>query len=158
MFRRLVGALGEAAARVPVLVVAHPQARAAAERAGGWASPDRLRMVEPLDPSAFLSLAARASMLVSDSGEVAEIATVLKRPMLMVRRSTDRPEAVDAGFARLITCEDLASTVEQLYAGRAAVLADLAVTPSPYGDGSSPNRIAGLILAAAVRPRSRAAA
>ncbi|MFJ1701862.1 UDP-N-acetylglucosamine 2-epimerase [Kitasatospora sp. NPDC088346] len=93
----------------------------------------------------FLGLARHAALLVSDSGGVQEECTVLGRPLLVVRRSTERPEAVDAGFAALVAPgPELGRLAGEWLADTPERLARLAATPSPYGDGLASQRIARL--------------
>lgn len=91
----------------------------------------------------FLALARHAALLVSDSGGIQEECTVLGRPLLVVRRSTERPEAVDAGFAALVRPgAHLGDTARTWLADTEERPARLAETPSPYGDGLASARIA----------------
>ena len=76
--------------------------RGAAARHGLTAALDRLRTVPPADHRTFLGLATHARLIVSDSGGVQEECTVLKRPLIVVRNSTERPESIEAGFAHLV--------------------------------------------------------
>ncbi len=123
-----------------VVVPADPRTRAAMTRAG--ASGMGLRVVDRLWHSEFLALAKHAGLLVTDSGAVQEEATVLKRPVLVARRSTERP-AVLRDFGRLVGPHDdtTAIALDWLVDGdeRRAGLADL---PSPFGDARSGERIA----------------
>jgi UDP-N-acetylglucosamine 2-epimerase (non-hydrolysing) len=127
-----------------VVLPVHPRTRAAISRFGLDHLTRRLRLVEPLGHGEFLHAAGRAALLVSDSGGVQEECTVLKKPLLVVRRSTERPEAIDAGFAQLMTPEcDLGAAAAALLADTRAA-SRLAATPSPYGDGSASATIAAI--------------
>ncbi|MCM3781277.1 non-hydrolyzing UDP-N-acetylglucosamine 2-epimerase [Microbacterium hydrocarbonoxydans] len=131
---------------LPVLFLAHPRTRHAAQRFGLRYLLDQLHTIESVGHSELLDLAQAATLLVSDSGGLQEETTVLGKPLLVIRRSTERPESIDAGFARLLTSEqDIAST-----AGRAIAEGgfgvDLAEARSPYGDGSASERIARIAL------------
>ncbi|MFD8478114.1 non-hydrolyzing UDP-N-acetylglucosamine 2-epimerase [Kitasatospora sp. NPDC059673] len=133
---------------LPVLLPLHPRTRAAVDRFGLHRSIARLRQTDPLDHAAFLGLARHCRLLVSDSGGVQEECTVLKRPLVVVRNSTERPEAVRAGFARLARPgQQLALALREMLADTTAT-ERLARTPSPYGDGS-----AGTAIVAALRER-----
>ena len=127
----------------PVLFPAHPRTTARIA-AAGLVVPRSLRVVEPLDHATFLALAARAQLLVSDSGGLQEEVTVLGRPMVVVRTSTERPESVRAGFCRLARPAGIPAAAAELLAPDH--LAELARTPSPYGDGSASRRIADHVL------------
>ncbi|WP_081736845.1 non-hydrolyzing UDP-N-acetylglucosamine 2-epimerase [Arthrobacter sp. MA-N2] len=130
---------------VPVLFIAHPRTRAAMRKFGLDHYAERLSVVDSLPHHEFLRLARSASLLVSDSGGLQEECTVLKKPLLVIRRSTERPESIEAGFAQLITPgESISDTANHLLIGnREQVLASV---PSPYGDGMASNRIAAIAL------------
>lgn len=142
----------------PVLFPAHPRTTARIA-AAGLTVPRSLRVVEPLDHATFLALAAQAQLVVSDSGGLQEEVTVLGRPMVVVRTSTERPESVRAGFCRLARPEGIPGAAAELLDPHHLVA--LAQRPSPYGDGSASRRIADLVLdlaargAAAVAPAPR---
>ncbi|MFD8597878.1 non-hydrolyzing UDP-N-acetylglucosamine 2-epimerase [Kitasatospora sp. NPDC059646] len=137
-----------AAVELPVLLPLHPRTRAAVERHGLRDAVARLRPIDPLDHAAFLGLARHCRLLVSDSGGVQEECTVLKRPLIVVRNSTERPEAVRAGFARLARPgQQLACALREMLSDTGAA-ERLARTRSPYGDGS-----AGAAVVAAIRER-----
>ena len=138
-----------AALGLPVVVPLHPRTRARIKEFGLEPAAERLLLVDPVDHPTFLALADRARLLVSDSGGVQEETTVLKKPLLVVRTSTERPEAVRAGFAHLVEPGDeLLSTARRLLADGG--LGDrLAGTASPYGDGTASVRISAIARALA---------
>lgn len=140
---RILSGLADIA--VPVLFVAHPRTRAAMRRFGLDHYADRLFVVGSVPHHEFLRLARSASLLVSDSGGLQEECTVLKKPLLVVRRSTERPESIDAGFAQLLTPgKSISHAANHLLIGnREQVLASV---PSPYGDGMASNRIAAIAV------------
>ncbi|MEU3653543.1 UDP-N-acetylglucosamine 2-epimerase [Streptomyces sp. NPDC032161] len=126
-----------AAMDLPVLLPLHPRTRAAVDAFGLRTSITRLRRIEPLDHAAFLALAQHCRLLVSDSGGIQEECTVLKRPLVVVRNSTERPEAVQAGFARLAQPgHELARVLRELLDDEAGA-ERLARLPSPYGTGQA---------------------
>ncbi|MEV6909301.1 UDP-N-acetylglucosamine 2-epimerase [Amycolatopsis sp. NPDC051071] len=138
----------------PVVVPADPRTAVTIERVGVLSSDMGLRVVDRLWHSDFLALAAHAGLLVTDSGAVQEEATVLKRPALVVRRSTEQPEALK-DFGRAVARHDITAIGLDWVADndRRARLADL---PSPFGDGKAGARIADVIRAL-VRPAVRLA-
>lgn len=74
---------------------------------------------------------------------------MLGRPLLVVRRSTERPESIDAGFAELVTPElDIAAAANRLISQGSDHLSG---APCPYGDGSASARIARIATAIADR-------
>lgn len=126
---------------VPVVMPIHPRTRAAAERAGLRHVLDQMKAVEPVDHTEFLSLALHARLLVSDSGGVQEECTVLKKPLIVVRNSTERPEAFEAGFARLVRPGREIGRVADRMLGDPDLPERLAALRSPYGDGRASERI-----------------
>lgn len=138
---------------LPVVFPAHPRTVAAAEAAGLTGLLGRLRVVEPLDGPTFLGLAAESAVLVSDSGGVQEEVTVLGRPLVVVRRSTERPEAFE-NHAVLVEPGGIAPAAAGFLADLAAVHRKLAALPSPYGDGTSSTRIVTAIRARYAAPRA----
>ncbi|UWD79302.1 non-hydrolyzing UDP-N-acetylglucosamine 2-epimerase [Curtobacterium flaccumfaciens] len=134
---------------IPVVFLIHPRTRAAIERFDLEDLLDRLIVREAPNSTDFLNLASGASVLVSDSGGVQEESTILKVPLAVVRRSTERPEAIDAGFAWLIKPGmDIAREVNVILSNH-RVRAALAASSSPFGDGKASERIAAIAVAIA---------
>jgi UDP-N-acetylglucosamine 2-epimerase (non-hydrolysing) len=132
---------------LPVLLPLHPRTRAAVTWHGLGAALDRLQPVRPAAHRAFLGLARHARLLVSDSGGVQEECTVIKRPLIVVRNSTERPESIEAGFAHLVRPGPVISELGRQLIGDQGLGARLAAIPCPYGDGKASERIAGLLRA-----------
>jgi UDP-N-acetylglucosamine 2-epimerase (non-hydrolysing) len=122
---------------LPVLFPLHPRTRLAAERHGLAAAIDRLRPLAPADHRTFLSLARHARLIVSDSGGVQEECTVLKRPLIVVRNSTERPEPIDAGFSHLVQPGPVIGDLGRQLIGDEGLSARLAAIPCPFGDGTA---------------------
>jgi UDP-N-acetylglucosamine 2-epimerase (non-hydrolysing) len=96
--------------------------------------------VDPIGYREFIGLGAESRIVISDSGGIQEEVSVYKRPAVVIRRSTERPE-VDGTFVRRFEpgpdlAENLAAEVDRAL-GRASDLADI---PSPYGDADAPKR------------------
>ena len=132
---------------LPVLLPLHPRTRAAVGRHGLTAALDRLRPIPPADHRTFLGLARHARLLVSDSGGVQEECTVLKRPLIVVRNSTERPESIDAGFAHLVQPGPMLGDLGRQLISDQGLGERLAAIPCPYGDGQASERIATLLQA-----------
>src|ERR1700729_3411821 len=130
---------------LPVVFPLHPRTRAAAQRFGLAAALDRLRPVPPLDHRTFLGLARHARLLVSDSGGVQEECTVLKRPLIVVRNSTERQESVDAGFAHLVQPGPAIGNLGRQLISDEGLGERLATIPCPFGDGKASERIVTLL-------------
>ncbi len=107
----------------------------------------RALLLDPLDPLSFHNLMARAHLVLTDSGGIQEEAPSLGRPVLVLRRVTERPEAVRAGTALLAGTSrqhivELAThllTDDEAYRGMARAV-------NPYGDGRASERIRDHIL------------
>ena len=130
-----------AASGWPVVFPVHPRTRAMLTSLDATHLLDALIAEEPLPYERFLALAAHAALLVSDSGGIQEEATVIGRPVLVVRDSTERPEALGA-FTRLVTPQELAPAASALLGAVEPTLARLATLPPPFGDGQATARIA----------------
>jgi len=126
---------------MPVLFFLHPRTRAAIERFG-LERETRGLILHPSPASTdFLHVLSAATVAVSDSGGVQEEATVLKVPVAVVRNSTERPEAVEAGWATLIRPGvDIAAAVNRFLQSERP---DVSL-PTPYGDGRASIRIAAV--------------
>ncbi|MFN2517825.1 MAG: non-hydrolyzing UDP-N-acetylglucosamine 2-epimerase [Jatrophihabitantaceae bacterium] len=141
---------------LPVIAPLHPRTVAAAVRAGLTASLTRLRVIDPMDSSSFLALAAEAALLVSDSGGVQEEATVLCRPLVVVRRSTERPEALEH-VATLVRPDAIARAADAYLSLGSRLRERLRAFPSPYGDGTASATIVRETRARFGAPTSRPA-
>ncbi|MER7762244.1 UDP-N-acetylglucosamine 2-epimerase (non-hydrolyzing) [Streptomyces sp. NPDC097619] len=143
--RAVLAELTALARTLPVVLPLHPRTRARIEAAGLTEALDVLRVTAPLGYAEFLGLARHAALLVSDSGGVQEETTVLGRPLVVVRNSTERPEAM-AEFATLVRPGPELGAAARERLDRGAALRDrLADLPSPFGDGMASRRIADLL-------------
>jgi UDP-N-acetylglucosamine 2-epimerase (non-hydrolysing) len=99
-----------------------------------------VQLLPPLGYFDFLTLMKSCDLIITDSGGIQEEATapVIRKPVLVTRLSTERPEAVAAGFAEVVGVESktLLSAIERTIGGRRKIPAD-----SPYGDGKAAERI-----------------
>ncbi|MGC5342485.1 non-hydrolyzing UDP-N-acetylglucosamine 2-epimerase [Streptomyces sp. DT24] len=144
-----------AAAGTPVVLPLHPRTRARVAEAGLGALLDAVQVIEPLGYGEFLALARHCALLVSDSGGVQEECTVLGRPLVVVRRSTERPEAM-ADFAHLVSPgPEIGRLARFRLAQGAAGLHRLSLLPSPYGDGHAAERVAALVTSLALPGAAR---
>lgn len=106
----------------------------------------RIKLLPPLGYPEFLNLLADAWLIVSDSGGVQEEAPSLGKPLLVLRENTERPEALQAGVARLVggNPSDLARLLNETYESPECVDAVRQI-PNPFGAGDSGARIADAI-------------
>lgn len=103
---------------------------------------DRVRLFEPPAYPAFVWLMSRAHLIISDSGGIQEEAPALDKPLLVTRRVTERPEAVDAGCAILVgvDTETIFNEAHELLTNEDKYRA-MADAPNPFGDGRASERI-----------------
>ena len=109
---------------------------------------DNVFLIEPLDYLPFVWLMDRSTLILTDSGGIQEEAPSLGKPVLVMRDTTERPEAVEAGTVRLV------GTNADEIAGQAGLLLSniktyeaMAFAHNPYGDGFACERIARTLLA-----------
>ena len=108
---------------------------------------ENVRLTAPLSAGEMHNLMARCCLVLTDSGGLQEEAPALGKPVLVLRRETERPEAVEAGTAKLagVAYDDIVSMADQLLTDPAAYAA-MARAVNPYGDGQACRRIADAIL------------
>jgi UDP-N-acetylglucosamine 2-epimerase (non-hydrolysing) len=107
----------------------------------------RIHLIEPLRYEQFCQLMAKADLILTDSGGIQEEAPVLGKPTLVMRETTERLEAIEAGTARLVGTDrkGIASETERLlYDGDA--YRTMAQAGSPFGDGHAAERIVNILL------------
>ena len=107
----------------------------------------RVHLIDPLPADEMHNLMARCYMVMTDSGGLQEEAPALGKPVLVLRRETERPEAVAAGTVKLagVVQDDIVTMAERLICDKNAY-ARLAHAVNPYGDGNACRRIADAIL------------
>ena len=108
---------------------------------------DRIHLIDPIDVQEMHNLMARSYLVMTDSGGLQEEAPAMGKPVLVMRRETERPEAIAAGTVKLAGVE------RDTIIGMASELLDdpaayrrMAKAVNPYGDGNACPRIADAIL------------
>jgi UDP-N-acetylglucosamine 2-epimerase (non-hydrolysing) len=107
----------------------------------------KVHLIDPLDYEPFANLMHKAHLILTDSGGVQEEAPALGKPVLVLRDTTERPEAVAAGTVKLIGTDS-----ERVYSEAKTLLTDkeeynhMAESVNPYGDGKASARIIQAIL------------
>jgi len=142
---RTLGAVLTIAQRFPetaVVFPVHPNPnvrRAAERRLAGRAN---VHLIEPVDYAGFCHLMSRAEIILTDSGGIQEEAPSLHKPILVLRDTTERPEGVDAGVARLVgtNSDRIVEETTRLLTDR-AYYETMTRIPNPYGDGHAAPRI-----------------
>ncbi|MNY12860.1 UDP-N-acetylglucosamine 2-epimerase [compost metagenome] len=107
-----------------------------------------VHLIEPLDYLPFVYLMDRATLILTDSGGIQEEAPSLGKPVLVMRDTTERPEAVAAGTVKLVGT-DVDRIVEQAHIllTNAKAYEAMAFAHNPYGDGQACQRITQALLA-----------
>ena len=108
---------------------------------------DRIHLIDPVDVEEMHNLIARCYMVMTDSGGLQEEAPALGKPVLVMRRETERPEAITAGTAKLAGVEknEIVRLANELLDNPDAY-ASMAKAVNPYGDGHASERIVQAIL------------
>ncbi len=103
---------------------------------------DRVHLIDPLDYEPFVQLMNKCYLILTDSGGIQEEAPSLGKPVLVLRKVTERPEAIAAGTAKLVgtAIENIVNTTSQLLSDPTAY-EKMAKASNPYGDGRSAERI-----------------
>jgi UDP-N-acetylglucosamine 2-epimerase (non-hydrolysing) len=103
---------------------------------------DRIHLTEPLDYITFVSLLRRCFLVLTDSGGVQEEAPTFSKPVLVLRKVTERPEASQFGMSRIIgmSRERIVGETERLLKDPEAYQ-DMSEGANPYGDGKAAKRI-----------------
>lgn len=102
----------------------------------------RVELVDPMDYEPFILAMDRAHLILTDSGGVQEEAPSLGKPVLVLRKTTERPEAAEAGVARVVGTEenDIVREVERLLRDEVEYKR-MSAAVNPYGDGKASERI-----------------
>ncbi len=150
-FERICRALVEIVKSFPdveVLYPVHlnPNVREPANRLLG--DVDRIHLIEPLDYLPFTYLMNRAHLILTDSGGIQEEAPSLGKPVLVMRDTTERPEAVEAGIVKLV-----GTNIDKILNEAGTLLRDadayrrMSVAQNPYGNGKACEQIIEILAA-----------
>lgn len=103
---------------------------------------DRIHLIEPLEYEPFANIMAKANIILTDSGGIQEEAPALGIPVLVLRRETERPEAVQAGTVKLagVNADTIYELTSELLKDNGAY-DKMANAVNPYGDGKTSQRI-----------------
>ncbi len=107
-----------------------------------------VHLIEPVPYEEFVHLMSMAYLLLTDSGGIQEEAPALAKPVLVMRENTERPEAVDAGTARLVGTDraEIVARTEELLDDPSAYQR-MATAANPYGDGTAAEKIVQFLAA-----------
>ena len=152
-FKEICLAIKEIALRNPTVLLVYPvhlnpQVRKPVFDILGerWRALPNVRLIDPLDYQAFTYLMEKSYLILTDSGGVQEEAPSFGKPVLIMRRTTERPEGIKAGCAKLVGTDSrrMVTLVEKLLHDQ-RVYTGMAATKNPYGDGKSAPRIVQII-------------
>ena len=106
----------------------------------------RVMLTEPLDYIPFVWLLNRCHFILTDSGGVQEEAAALRKPVLVMRMKTERPEGVQAGVARVVGTATQSIYLEaQRLLDDPVAYSEMSQAVNPYGDGRAAGRIVGIL-------------
>ena len=122
----------------------NPNVRKSVENILG--SQDRIRVIEPPDYFKFVALMSHSYFIITDSGGIQEEAPSLKKPVLVVRNVTERPEAIESGAAILVGTDRqrIVAEASRLLEDRAHY-SSMIIEESPFGDGHASERIVDVV-------------
>ena len=148
-FEQICGALAKLACRGDVEIVypvhLNPNVQEPVNRILGGL--DNVHLIEPLDYPYFVRLMDRAYLILTDSGGIQEEAPALGKPVLVMRDTTERPEAVEAGTVKLVGANEDAILRESINLLESAeAYTSMSFAHNPYGDGKASERIMHRIL------------
>ncbi len=107
---------------------------------------ERIVLIEPLEYSSFIGLMQHAYIILTDSGGIQEEAPSLGKPVLVLRETTERPEAITAGTAKLVgtNVQRIVDTVSILL-DQPTEYAKMATASNPFGDGKAAEKIVEIL-------------
>jgi UDP-N-acetylglucosamine 2-epimerase (non-hydrolysing) len=147
--RRICRAVAELHERFPdvqFLWPVHPNPSVKPVVESAMSGLSRVRLCDPLSYGPFVSAMKQAALILTDSGGVQEEAPALGKPVLVLREESERPEAIDAGVARLVGHNPAAIVVEASRLLREPeAYRSMARGASPYGDGHAAERIVAAV-------------
>ena len=144
-FKNICQAISQLAARFPQIAFVYPvhlNPNVQKPVNGFLAGHPNIHLISPLDYLPFVALMNRATLILTDSGGVQEEAPSLGKPVLVMRETTERPEAVEAGTVMLVgpNVEKILQSVEKLLTDD-GTYQEMARAINPYGDGKAATRI-----------------
>lgn len=144
----IASAIADIAARADVAVIfpVHPNPNVRGVMAAALGGRDNVALIDPLDYPHFVRLLSLCDIALTDSGGVQEEAPSLGKPVLVMRETTERPEGVAAGTARLVGT-DRARIVTEMFRllDDSSAYQAMAQAHNPFGDGQAGARIARII-------------
>jgi UDP-N-acetylglucosamine 2-epimerase (non-hydrolysing) len=131
---------------VAIIYPLHPNPNVGSVMRPALSGHDNIALIDPLDYLDFVAMMEASYIVLTDSGGIQEEAPSLGKPVLVLRDTTERPEGVEAGTAKLVGTdpEIILAEVSRLIDDPQAYL-QMATAHNPYGDGNASRRIAQTI-------------
>jgi UDP-N-acetylglucosamine 2-epimerase (non-hydrolysing) len=135
-------------APIPVVYPIHPRSKKRLRQQKMWrklAEEENVQLLPPLGYFDFLLLMKNCELIITDSGGIQEEATAppIRKPVLVIRLSTERPEAVEAGFAKVVGVkkQNILEAMKNTLSEKRRL-----VKTSPYGDGTAGKKIVNVLM------------
>jgi UDP-N-acetylglucosamine 2-epimerase (non-hydrolysing) len=146
--RSIANALGQIAKRSDTAIIypMHPNPNVTEIMRPALEGIENIALLPPLDYLNFVAMMNASSLVLTDSGGIQEEAPSLGKPVLVMRDTTERPEGIAEGTAKLVGTQTdrIVDAVRQLLEDRAAY-DGMAHAHNPYGDGTAARQIAQII-------------
>lgn len=150
-FESICHALAEIAEQQPNVEIIYPvhlnpNVQEPVKRILGGEIHKNIHLIEPLDYLPFVYLMNRSYLIITDSGGIQEEAPSLRKPVLVMRDTTERPEALDAGTVKLVGTDRNSILKEtMLLLNDAEVYESMSMAHNPYGDGNAALKISNIL-------------
>ncbi len=133
---------------VSIIFPVHPNPNVRKQAEGMLSSQDNIYLIEPMDYVNFSHLMSKAEILVTDSGGVQEEGPSLKKPILVLRETTERPEGIEAGTAKLVGTDQhkIMDEITRLLNDK-QYYEQMVANENPYGDGNAATKIIDVLAA-----------
>ncbi|MBI5216668.1 MAG: UDP-N-acetylglucosamine 2-epimerase (non-hydrolyzing) [Ignavibacteriae bacterium] len=132
---------------VELIYPVHPNPNVQSAAKEIFSSVTRVHLIEPLEYRSFVQLMNKCYLILTDSGGIQEEAPSLGKPVLVLRTTTERPEAIEVGTAKLVGTDK-----EKIIAEANLLLTDsnayqtMSTKANPYGDGKAAERIVDILV------------
>jgi UDP-N-acetylglucosamine 2-epimerase (non-hydrolysing) len=134
---------------VAIIYPLHPNPNVTEVMRPALAGIDNIALIEPLDYLDFVAMMEASAIMLTDSGGIQEEAPSLGKPVLVMRDTTERPEGVAAGTAKLVGADAARIVAEtNRLLDEPEAFRQMAQAHNPYGDGTASHRIAALVAQA----------
>lgn len=148
---QIASALQQLASRPDVAIIypLHPNPNVVEVMRPALAGYDNIALIDPLDYLDFVAMMEVCDIVLTDSGGIQEEAPALGKPVLVMRDTTERPEGIAAGTARLVGADaNVIITETNRLLDDEVAYSGMAKAHNPYGDGTASRQIATIIAAA----------